>query len=140
MSRAEYNHDDSREYPAALWRGAVASSIRGLRGQALLRDLLAALDAMPVKELVANELEANGSFCTLGAVCHAKGIDTKDIDTEDYDHWRILSKRLNIARPLVREIEYENDEGDWERAYNGRAESSAHRWERMRAWVVEQIK
>ena len=139
MNRAGYTDDDSA-YPVALWRGAVASSIRGVRGQALLRDLLAALDAMPVKELVANKLETDGSFCTLGAVCHAKGIDMKDIDPEDNDHWRTLSKRLNIARPLVREIEYENDEGDWERAWNGRAESSAHRWERMRAWVMEQIK
>jgi hypothetical protein len=38
------------------WRGAVASAIRGGRGQAFLREMLAAMDAMPVKRLVANEL------------------------------------------------------------------------------------
>jgi hypothetical protein len=47
MSRSGYS-DDHSEWDLIRWRGAVASAIRGKRGQAFLRELLVALDAMPV--------------------------------------------------------------------------------------------
>ena len=50
MSRSDYSKDgDSQEL--ALWRGAVRSAINGARGQAMLRELAPALDAMPKKTL-----------------------------------------------------------------------------------------
>ena len=47
MSRSGYSDDIDDNWAHIMWRGRVASSIRGKRGQAMLRELLAALDAMP---------------------------------------------------------------------------------------------
>lgn len=134
MSRAGYTDDDSSEYPRALWRGAVMSSIRGKRGQALLKELVAALDAMPVKALIAHELVSDGGVCALGAVALARGQDVSWVDPEAYE---VVAKQFNIAEPLAREIEYENDEGqDWRE--EGK-ETPETRWHRMRAWAVDHI-
>ena len=51
MSRHGYSEDGDSDFPVALYRGRVASAIRGKRGQKMLKELLAALDAMPTKEL-----------------------------------------------------------------------------------------
>lgn len=56
MSRSGYSDEEAEPGQFAMWRGQVASAIRGRRGQALLREMLAAMDAMPVKRLIANSL------------------------------------------------------------------------------------
>jgi hypothetical protein len=132
MSRACYTDDCDSEYPLALRRGAVMSSIRGKRGQAMLRELLTALDAMPQKRLIAAELEKDGEVCALGALGRAQGKDMHSIDPEDYV---VAAREFNIAEPLAREIEYENDEGFW----GVIEETPEARWERMRAWVAQHL-
>lgn len=58
MGRAGYTDDfDGDPLELGRWRAQVASATRGKRGQKLLRDLLAALDAMPERRLVTEELE-----------------------------------------------------------------------------------
>ncbi len=128
MSRAGYI-EDSDQWDLIRWRGAVTSAIRGNRGQALLRDMLAALDAMPVKELIASELVSERGCCALGAVAQAWKIDVSGIDPEDYEQ---IAKTFGIAEAMVREIEYVNDE------WGG--SDPEKRWTRVRAWVAEQIK
>lgn len=59
MSRAGYCDDIEDPLELGRWRAQVRSATRGKRGQKLLRDLLAALDAMPEKRLVADELEVS---------------------------------------------------------------------------------
>ena len=59
MSRAGYGDDMEDPLDLGRWRGQVASATRGKRGQRLLRDLLAALDAMPEKRLVTDVLEVS---------------------------------------------------------------------------------
>ena len=58
MSRSGYTDDYGVEDPLAMgrWRAAVNSAINGKRGQAALRETLAALDAMPAKALVGESL------------------------------------------------------------------------------------
>lgn len=56
MSRSGYSEEEDEPGQFAMWRGQVASAIRGRRGQTLLREMLAAMDAMPVKRLIANSL------------------------------------------------------------------------------------
>lgn len=133
MSRSGYVEDYDCDYPEwamIRYRGAVASAIRGARGQALLRETLAALDAMPEKKLIARELEADGCVCTLGAVGKARGIDLTVLDPEDPE---TVAGKFNIATALAREIVYENDEcGLWK-------ETPEARFDRMRRWVVSQI-
>lgn len=128
MSRSGYC-DDLEPLSLGRWRAQVASAIRGKRGQRLLTDLLAALDAMEVKELVANELEtSDGHVCALGAVGKKRGYDMKNIDPEDSD---TVAGVFDIAPQLAREIVYLNDEGYFK--------SPAERYQYMRKWVAEQI-
>jgi hypothetical protein len=154
MSRSGY--DDDCDDPLALgrWRAQVRSAIRGKRGQAFLRELAAELDAMPVKELIANELINNeGQCCTIGVVCKARGVDVSKID---YESWEDVGAAVNIAGPLAAEIEYENDEigerwvrvevpkppdQQWHPGFQHRRveETPAERWQRMRKWVDKHL-
>lgn len=131
MSRSGYEHDGGN-WEAICWRGAVASSIRGKRGQQFLSELLAALDDMPVKRLIATELEENGEFCALGVIGEKRGIELNKIAPEDA--WAV-SNKFDIAEALAREIVYMNDEAG---PYLG-SETSEARWVRMRQWVFNQI-
>ena len=130
MSRDGYIDSDN-EWEILRWRGQVLGAIRGQRGQAFLKDLIAALDALPTKRLIAEDLVApgGGEFCALGAVCQARGISPWSIDPDDYDG---LSVSLNIPAPLAREVMFENDE--WS------ATSPEDRWQHMRSWAVHNLK
>lgn len=126
MSRSGYCDDCDDDYLAiGRWRAMVKSAIRGRRGQKFLRDTIAALDAMPEKRLIAEELRDDGEVCTLGAVLIARGADPDGFDPEEHG---LLAKELDIAPCLVQEVEYENDEGAWR-------ETPEQRWQRMRKWV-----
>jgi hypothetical protein len=163
MSRSGYTDaDDAGDQWALIrWRGAVASAIKGKRGQAFLRELAAAMDAMPEKRLVAEDLQADGDFCALGVVGHARGLELQKIDTED---WRQLAREFGISAALAREIMYENDAAanswrlktveivgpvrpfypDWGSHLTPFSEpdpaAAQRRWRRVRAWVARHIK
>ena len=130
MSRSGYNEDIEDNWQLIRWRGMVASSIRGKRGQKFLTDLLAALDAMPEKRLIRDELESQGEVCAIGALGLAKGIDMADIDPEDPPQ---VASAFDIAECLAQEVVYENDEGSWQK------ETPEQRWTRMRKWVAAKI-
>jgi len=127
MGRSGYCEDgDIDNWSLIRWRGAVASSIKGKRGQSFLLELIASLDAMAEKRLIAHELEDAGNVCAIGSVGVRRGVDMSKLDPEDPDR---IASAFGIASPLVREIEYMNDEWRWR-------ESPEERWRRMRAWAV----
>jgi hypothetical protein len=159
MSRSGYSDDYGDDDPLALgrYRAQVASAIRGKRGQALLRELLAALDAMPDKRLVAGELEADGQFCALGVVGQARGLDLANIDTYDVES---MGPKFNIAEQLAREIMWVNDEfvsetrqveveicgpmRPWDFGHRRSVRvpnehAGAQRWQQVRDWVAKHI-
>lgn len=72
MSRSGYD-DDCDGWALIRWRGAVASAIRGRRGQAFLRELAEALDELPKHELIAGVAEADGDYCALRSVAARAG-------------------------------------------------------------------
>lgn len=136
MSRSGYS-DDCDGWALIRWRGAVSSAMRGKRGQAFLRELLETLDAMPERRLLAITINTNEGVCALGSVTRARGIDTSDLDSIDPyddagDSGEALAKRLGIASAMAREIVFMNDEGWY-------GETPEGRWNRMRAWVAEQL-
>lgn len=139
MSRSNYS-DDCSGWDLIRWRGAVNSALRGKRGQAFLRELADALDAMPVRRLVDGVLEADGEFCTLGVVANARGVKAQAQDCVEE-----ACDLLGIADAMAREIVWENDEAG---CYTNRdpetgrwgPETPEQRWTRMRKWVDEQIK
>lgn len=130
MSRSGYS-EDGDQWDLIRWRGAVNSAIRGQRGQQFLTELLEQLDAMPVKRLIADELQdQEGDVCALGAVGLRRGVDLRKLDPEDSES---VADAFNIAPALAREIVYENDEGSWY------GETPEGRWTRIRAWVSKRI-
>lgn len=131
MSRSNYNDDYDDNWSLIRWRGAVRAAIRGRRGQAFLKDMLNAFDAMTEKRLIKHELEADGEHCALGVVGKAKGLPIQDLDLNEPDD---VADCFGIAQALAREIVYENDEGDW-----SSNETPEQRWRRMRAWAASQV-
>lgn len=157
MSRSGYTDDVDDNLALGRWRAQVASAMRGKRGQAFLREALAALDAMPDKRLVAGRLVVTGwqppwwgdeiivgadelhdrkglpcsmgSVCLLGAVGQARRIDMTHLDPDDADS---VAHAFGIAHQMAREIVHMNDGGIWH-------ETPEQRWKRMRMWVANLI-
>lgn len=130
MSRSGYSEDC--EY-LELWRGAVEQAIHGKRGQAFLRELAAALDAMPVKELIDGALiREDGACCAIGAVCKARGTDVSRVDYYDRDS---VARAIGVAPAMAAEIEFVNDDD-----FCSRGETPAERWLRMRTWVTRNLR
>ena len=128
MSRSGYGEDYEN---LALYRNAVRRAIYGKRGQAFLREMAAALDAMPVKELIAGELVRDEAHvCAIGSVALARRMNVTHLNAYDTDE---VADRFGIANALAAEIAYENDERGSRRG----AETPAERWTRMREWVRE---
>lgn len=128
MSRSGYS-DDMDSQDLALYRGRVASAVRGRRGQRLLLDMLAGLDAMPAKRLITQDLERDGEVCALGVVGKVRGVDLHALDPEQP---AFVARAFDVAEPLAREVAYVNDE-HW------RPETPEERWQRVRAWVVANL-
>ena len=129
MSRSGYSDDCDDNWQSIMYRGAVISAIRGKRGQELLRDLIAALDAMPDKRLITGDLEEGGDVCALGSVGKFRGVEMSGLDPGEPEE---VAAAFKIAPALAREVVYMNDE--W---YD--VESPEKRWERMRAWAVSKL-
>jgi hypothetical protein len=130
MSRSGYS-DDCDGWDLIRWRGAVASAIRGARGQQLLSELADAMDAMPEKRLISYALVRDGEFCALGVVGAKRGLPIEQLDPEEPD---AVAKAFDIAEALAKEIAFMNDEASWLPK-----ETPEARWTRMRKWVADQI-
>ena len=129
MSRSGYSTDvDGTELN--LYRGTVAMAMRGKRGQRFFRDLVAALDAMSDKCLVAEAFQEDGDVCALGCLMRARGLDVPEGDNVEAEH---AADPLDIAPALANETAYENDE------CGPRSETPEDRWARMRRWAVSNL-
>lgn len=131
MSRSGYIDDCDDYLQYGRWRAQVKSATNGKRGQAFLKELAEAMDAMSEKRLIANELISDsGECCTIGVVCKSRKLDVSKVDI---DEPKEVGALVGIAHQLAAEIEFENDEGV---VYN---ETPEELWHRMRTWVGKQI-
>jgi hypothetical protein len=158
VSRSGYS-DDCDGWALIRWRGAVKSAINGSRGQAMLRELVQALDALPEKRLAPEALvTADGEYCALGALGRMRGIDLQGIDPEDRE---AVANAFGISEALAAEIMFLNDEGvvetrtavnfevcgpmrPWEHhaklKWETNPKAGEMRWAQMRAWAVNNLK
>jgi hypothetical protein len=136
MSRHGYddNYGDDDHLALARYRSAVTRSLQGKRGQLFLRELIASLDALPVKRLIKDSFVANdtGEVCALGAVGKSRGLNLEEqfeemIVNDDIDA-AYVGVTFGIAESMAREIMWENDEGE-------RDETPEQRWARVRRWA-----
>ena len=133
MSRSGYSDDFGEDYPGQmeLYRSAVTQAIKGKRGQAFLKEMLVALDALPHKRLIAHELIQDGEVCAIGAVGLLRGLDMTKLDVECPLQ---IGEAFGIAPAMVSEIEFENDED-----FSHRETTDEQRWANVRKWVVEHL-
>lgn len=166
MSRSGYTDDgDDDPLAAGRWRQAVKRATEGKRGQALLRELADALDAMEDKRLYPNSFATEtGEFCTLGVLGSARGIKMDDLGDDDECDTAVVGARFGIAPALAAEIMYLNDEymvntrvwveveicgpvrphyPEWGSHKRQISVNNQHhpeqRWKRMREWVAENL-
>lgn len=152
MSRSGYseNECDSQEeqWAQIRWRGAVASALRGKRGQAFIRELKEQLEAMPEKKLIAEELiNENGEVCAVACVMKARGIDMTDVEIDDFER---IADLCNVNEKVIQEIEWENDQarkfyvgphvGYQNTAMTHWDTSPETRWKEMHAWCEAQLR
>ncbi len=131
MSRSGYSEDlDQQEL--ALYRGRVTRALKGKRGQSFLKELASEMDAMPVKELIAEELiNSEGKCCAIGVVCKSRGLDVSSVDYEDSE---AVGNMVGIAQTMAAEIEFINDDD-----FAWKEETPHQRWERVRKWISRQL-
>ena len=136
MSRSGYSYD-CEESSLNLYRANVDRALAGKRGQAFLREMLAALDALPNKRLISEAMESDGEVCAIASVGRYRGTDMSKLDPENYEEWDFsvaVGQAFNIAQPMAAEIMYINDDDCV--AYG---ETPEHRYVRVREWVAQQI-
>jgi len=139
MSRSGYSEDyDGDDYGIAnLYAANIRRALDGKRGQAFLHEMAAALDAMPEKRLIANDIvRSDGACCALGSVAIARGKSSADLVDVAPEDGKRVARFFGIAECLAREVEYENDDnGPW-----CGDETPEQRWVRMRAWVEKNLR
>lgn len=129
MSRSGYS-DEIEQWDLIRWRGAVKSAIRGKRGQAFLKEMLAALDALPEKRLIRELLQdRDGAVCALGAVGRGRGLDMQGVDEEDHER---VARFFKIPHALACEVMWINDD-EWFRV------TPEERFAKVREWIESQI-
>lgn len=129
MSRSGYSDDCEDNWANICWRGAVASAMKGARGQAFLNELIVALDALPEKKLIKDDLEAEGAVCAIGAVGKARGIDMTKLDPHESGQ---VAGAFGIAPAMAQEIVYMNDEWFWK-------QTPEERFDAMRKWAKDEV-
>ena len=129
MSRSGYS-EDVDGWDLIQWRGAVASAIRGRRGQAFLLEMWKALTALAQPRLITHNLvEEDGAVCALGAVGKQRGLDMTTLDPENTEG---VAGAFNINEKLAAEIVYMNDEGVFH-------ETPEERYARMKRWIEHNL-
>jgi hypothetical protein len=74
--RIGYSEDEDYPGQFELWQANCRRSLKGRAGQSALRELEAALVALPEKRLIAHKLvSADGEVCAIGALARYKGRD-----------------------------------------------------------------
>jgi hypothetical protein len=127
------NYSDDEDYPGQfdLWQANCERSLRGKNGQQELRELKAALLALPSKELIGDLLEdEDGGVCAVGAYAKHKGIDLSKFDPED------ATDEVGIAGGMPALVAWkvvEMNDLQFDR------ESPAERYQKMLAWIDSKL-
>lgn len=130
--RLNYSDDEDWTGQFALWEANCRRSLRGRAGQRELRELEAALLALPEKQLIHGSLtDDDGGMCAIA--CYAKH---KGVDLSAFDPGR-ASDKVGIAGGMPRLVAWrvvaEND-------YDLASRTPRERYDAMLEWVREQLR
>jgi len=160
--RIGYSEDEDYPGQFELWQANCRRSLQGKAGQAALRELEAALLALPEKRLIAHKMiDADGEVCAIGALAKHKGRDLlaepnlyEDGEFEGDGEMEEIGMELGMPRLVAWKVVCRNDieiDGHYEtlpgpaRWYGDRPQAYVpvtpeERYEQMLAWVRAQIK
>ena len=130
--RINYSHEENYPGQFELWQANCERSLRGKHGQLELRELRAALLALPDKRLIHELLEdEEGGVCAIGAYGKHKGIDLSKFDVDsDTDEVGIAGGMPALVAWKVVEM------NDLE--FDGSV-TPEQRYEKMLAWVESKL-
>lgn len=137
------SYADDEDFPGQfnLWQGNCQRSIDGKNGQAALRELEAALLALPEKRLIHGELQdSEGGVCAIGALAKYRNVEVKS-DPEEMEE---VGVELGMPRMVAWKVVALNDVGleSYYDTLTGKFKcfTPEQRYERVLKWVREQIK
>ena len=150
--RLNYSEDEDWQGQFALWDANCRRSIKGKVGQRELRELEAALLALPEKRLIHGELTNDeGGVCAIAAYAKHKGVDISAFDPEDESDEvgiaagmpRLVAWKVVALNDLVCDTVWEVAEGPIQRGhgqYKGgipyiRDMTPEERYDKVLAWV-----
>jgi len=105
------SYSDDEQYPGQfnLWQANCDRSLVGRKGQAALRELEAALVALPNKRLIADEFENEEGICPLAAVAKYRGLTRSDIKADPESEMEEVGVELGMPRLVAWKIVELND-------------------------------
>lgn len=154
--RINYIDEEDRPGQFALWDANCRRSIKGRVGQRELRELEAALLALPEKRLIHGSLKDDeGGVCAIGCYAKHKGIDLSKFDPEDESDAvgvaagmpRLVAWTVVALNDMTLDTVWELAHGPlqrWEASYMGgipliRKMTPEERYEKVLAWVRAQL-
>jgi hypothetical protein len=122
---------------------AFRRALEGKRGQKLLRDIAAAMDAMLVKRLVKGTFHTtDGDVCALGAAGRLRGVDMAPLNKlaaeangdDDLIAYVIdgAARAFDVASSLAQGVMDNNDDGP-------AGETPEQRFLRVRRWLASEL-
>lgn len=156
--RIRVSEEEDFNNQAFLWEANLERSLKGRKGQSALRELEAALLALPDKRLIANDtVSADGSVCAIAALAKHRGYQgdmtlpkqpdwNSDADKDspywdDYEYEEAvegamvkIATDLGVPPMVAKAIIYENDNDDY------RPDPTPEkRYARVLSWVQRKI-
>lgn len=134
------NYSEDEDYPGQfyLYQANCTRSVKGQAGQKALRELEAALLALPSKRLIAEELDDGQDVCAIGALVRHKKI-TPTSDSE----WEMENVGVECGMPhlVAWKVVELNDVEFLDRWRDGAREfyTPEERYDAMLKWVRQQI-
>lgn len=153
--RIRINEEEDHPNQGALWEANMERSLKGRKGQVALRELEAALLALPDERLIANDtVDTQGAVCSIAALAKYRGYEGSlelpqmaglDDDWEnesgdkffdEYEYEEAVENAmmkvagdLGVPRMVAFAIIYENDDCAW------RDPTPEQRYEHMLKWT-----
>ena len=155
--RISYSDEEDRPGQFALWDANCRRSIKGQAGQRELRELEAALLALPEKRLIHGLLtDDEGGVCAIACYARHKGVDLSKFDPEyESDEvgiaagmprlvaWKVVALN-DLELDTVWEVAYGPERRGWGLYKGGipyvRKMTPEERYEKVLAWVRAQFR
>lgn len=154
--RLNWSDEEDRPGQFALWNANCRRSLNGRAGQQALRELEAALLALPEKRLIKDSLvDDDGGVCAIACYAKYKGVDPLKFDPEDESDEvgvvsgmpRLVAWKVVELNDIILDTVWDVAEGPIQRGYGTykggipliRDMTPEERYERILAWVREHV-